>query len=517
MINQIILKSVYRLLLCSVVVFSGCGDVDTELKTPEYNTGLPADHLGNLAFKKIFPLHYASYELNNESSIMTVYKGSVPYMKNDNKDPLPEGYKYAQPYLKNLWLGYPFMYDYRESRGHTHAIGDVLDSDRPNRYGFKSDLPATCWNCKTPQMLKWTKEDGNAFWSKDMNEFRERLHPEDDTIGCVNCHNPQTMELQLYSEPLKDYLVSVGKDPDKLSRQEMRSLVCAQCHVEYYFEKTGVPAKPVFPWAKGFNPEDIYQYYKEHGDSTIPGFEGQFYDWIHPVSKTPMIKIQHPEYETWIDGPHGSAGVTCADCHMPYERGKNGQKMSSHYWTSPLKDPEMRACRQCHADKSPEFLKESVVSVQKATFDQLLIAQELSVKAHEAVRLADEYTGQRANNYDQLMIQARDMIRKGQLFWDYVSAENGVGFHNPVKALNTLASSMQYSQEAINLAMEATKYAIGPKLQGDIKEIVPPILVMSRKLQQDPEYLKTNPWFKYLKVLPKAEIEWDGTKYLGDK
>lgn len=115
------------------------------------------------------------------------------------------------------------------------------------------------------------------------------------------------------------------------------------------------------------------------------------------------------------------------------------------------------------------------------------------------------------------MIQARDMIRKGQLFWDYVSAENGVGFHNPVKALNTLASSMQYSQEAINLAMEATKYAIGPKLQGDIKEIVPPILVMSCKLQQDPEYLKTNPCFKYLKVLPKAEIEWDGTKYLGDK
>lgn len=130
---------------------------------------------------------------------MTVYKGSAPYMKNDNKDPLLEGYKYAQPYLKNLWLGYPFMYDYRESRGHTHTIGDVLDSDRPNRYGFKSGLPATRWNCKTSQMLKLTKEDGNTFWSKGMNEFSERLHPEDDTVGCINCHNPQTMELQLYS------------------------------------------------------------------------------------------------------------------------------------------------------------------------------------------------------------------------------------------------------------------------------------------------------------------------------
>ena len=65
------------------------------------------------------------------------------------------------------------------------------------------------------------------------------------------------MQLQLYSEPLKDYLKSVGKDPAKLSRNEMRSLVCAQCHVEYYFNDPGHgPAKrPTFPWKNGFTPE----------------------------------------------------------------------------------------------------------------------------------------------------------------------------------------------------------------------------------------------------------------------
>ncbi len=516
MSNQKFLKNC-SIIFCLVFVLGGCGD-DIELKTPKYDTKLGPDELRNTPFKKIFPLHYESYMRNDESTVMTVYKGSVPYMKNDNVDALPEGYRYAQPYLKNLWLGYPFMYEYREARGHTLAIHDFLHIDRINRYAEKGGLPATCWTCKTPQMVKWIKQYGDDFWAKDVNEFRERVNPEDDTIGCANCHNSETMELQLYSEPLKDYLRSIGKEPNNIPRNEMRALVCAQCHVEYYFEKPsqGVAAKPVFPWANGFAPEEIYEYYKTHGDSTIPGFEGQFVDWVHPVSKTPMIKVQHPEYETWIDGPHGSAGVTCSDCHMPYQI-VNGQKMSSHWWTSPLKDPEMRACRQCHSDKTAEYLKERVVYTQKRTFDQLLVAQELSVKAHEAVRLADEYKGQKAKDYTQLMIQAREMVRKGQFFWDYVSAENGVGFHNPTKALNTLASSMQYSQEAIDFAMQATNYGIGASLEGDIKKIVPPILKWSRKMQQDPELLKTNPWLKYLKPLPKADLVWDGNKKVSDQ
>ena len=91
------------------------------------------------------------------------------------------------------------------------------------------------------------------------------------------------------------------------------------------------------------------------------------------------------------------------------------------------------------------------------------------------------------------------------MFWDFVSAENSVGFHNPAKALDTLTSSITLSQDAVNAALKATNYGIAPKLEGDIKQVVPPILKMSRKLQQDPEYLKTHPWFAYLKPLPKAD------------
>lgn len=405
------------------------------------------------------------------------------------------------------------MYEYREARGHTHAIEDQFNIDRINRYGEKGLMVATCWNCKTPKMVEWIKQYGDDFWTKDYNEFRDKVDVEDEAITCSMCHNPQTMELQLYSEPLKDYLKSIGKDPTKLPRNEMRALVCGQCHVEYYFTAKGhgPTARPVFPWANGFGIEEVYNYYNDKGNVKDPGFEGNFADWVHPVSKTPMLKAQHPDFETWLEGPHGTAGVSCADCHMPYQR-VNGKKMSSHWWTSPLKDPELHACRQCHSDKSPEYLRQRVHYTQEKTYNLLLTAQEYSVKAHEAVRLASEYTGEKAADYDKLMIQARQGIRKGQFFWDMVSAENSYGFHNPTKALDTLAQSITFSQNAINAALQATQYGIGTHLNGDIKTIVPPILKMSRKLQQDPEFLTTHPWFKYLKPLPKADQVWDGAK-----
>ena len=500
--------------LLALPLLGGCQDVDTELKAPEYKTGLPAGETRISAYKEAFPHQYASYQKNNETSVMTEYKGSVPFHKNDDVNLLPKGYKHAQPYLKNLWLGYPFMYEYNEARGHTYAVKDFVNIDRINRYGEKGGLPATCWNCKTPKMMEWIGKYGDAFWTKDVNTFRgkDAISEMDETIGCSNCHDPATMELRPYSEPLKDWLKRSGKDWDKLSRNEKRTLVCAQCHVEYYFthKDNGPAGRPVFPWDKGFGPGDMYEYDKSHGPKQADGSSGPFTDWVHAASKVPMIKMQHPEYETFIDGPHGAAGVSCADCHMPYQR-VDGKKVSSHWMTSPLKDPELRACRQCHADKTADYLRGRVLYTQEKTFRQLLQAQEESVRAHEAVRLANAVPAeQRAANYDSLMAEAREMVRKGQLYWDYVSAENSVGFHNPAKALDTLMSSMEFSHKAVALAEQATGYSISPALAGDIKQIVPPILNMSRKLQQDADFLKQHPWTQLLPVLPKAEQVWDG-------
>ena len=45
------------------------------------------------------------------------------------------------------------------------------------------------------------------------------------------------------------------------TRQEMRSFVCGQCHVEYYFK--GPEKRLVYPWSKGLKVENIFAYYDE--------------------------------------------------------------------------------------------------------------------------------------------------------------------------------------------------------------------------------------------------------------
>lgn len=501
------------MLLAVLLVFacSGCNDTSEPL-VPTYKTQLAASEERNSEFGKVFPKQYKTYLLNNESETMTDFNGSVPWNKHDGT-PLPNGEKYAQPYLKNLWLGYPFSYEYRAGRGHTYAIEDISHIDRINRYSEKAGLPATCWNCKTTKMPAWVKEHGDRFWSMEFHDFRTKQDPKDHSIGCATCHEPEAMTLRITSVPLNDYLASKGIDWKQASRNEMRALVCAQCHVEYYFtDKNLFPekaAKPVFPWENGFSAEQMYEYYNSHGSTKDKGFEGKFTDWVHAVSKVPMLKAQHPEYEMWVDGTHGAAGVTCADCHMPYVRVDDKKKISTHQWTSPLKNTD-RSCRTCHTDKTAEFLKERVIFTQKRTMEQLLIAQETSVRAHEAVRLANEYQGAKHPEYEKLMLEAREMTRKGQFFWDLISAENSVGFHNPVKAMETLVKSQQYSRKAVDAAVKATNYAIASSLDGDIKTIVPPITKHSRELQMSQEHLDSHKWLKYLPLTPKSDMVWDG-------
>jgi len=199
---------------------------------------------------------------------------------------------------------------------------------------------------------------------------------------------------------------------------------------------------------------------------------------------------------------------------MNYLRLDGKKKISNHQWTSPLKDPDLKACRQCHTDKTPDYLKQRVLYTQNMVWEQLLKAQDISVKAHEAIRLAAEYTGAKPADYDQLLVQARELCRKGQFFWDYVSAENSVGFHNPAKALRTLAQSQQYSQQAVELAMKAADFTTAEILAKDIKTLVPPILEHSRKLQMDPRHLESHPWLRYLKPLPQAAQVWDENRRL---
>jgi nitrite reductase (cytochrome c-552) len=118
------------------------------------------------------------------------------------------------------------------------------------------------------------------------------------------------------------------------SRQEMRTYVCAQCHVEYYF--AGDEKLLTYPWHKGLLVEEIEAYYDEIG----------FSDWTHGITGARLLKAQHPEFEMWSQGTHGRAGVACADCHMPYRR-VGAMKVSDHHVRSPLLDVAA-SCQTCH-------------------------------------------------------------------------------------------------------------------------------------------------------------------------
>ncbi len=473
------------------------------------------EYNNNLRFAEMFPDHWQSYQKNNEES-MTKYVGSYPYNKNDQVNPLPEGFTYAQPYLKNLWLGYAFMYEYTNARGHTYALDDLLHVDRIDRYHEESGLKAACYNCKTSMMPAYLEEYGDAFWSMNFNTFREEQKPAMHSLGCTECHDAETMELVITSVPLNDALTRQGIDWREASKQEMRSYVCAQCHVEYYFESAdhGVASKPHFPWDNGYSAQDMYGFYN-NAQAERDGISGQFADWTHAVSEAKMVKIQHPEFETWIDSTHGKLGVSCADCHMGEVATEDGKEISAHHWTSPLKSlPEDLTCLKCHTGKDAEWAKTQVESAQDNVWPKLIAAQEESVRAHEAVRLAAEFTGEKHSDYEQLLQQAREYIREGQLYWDYVSAENSVGFHNQPKALETLELSQQASKNAQEAAKKATNGAISAQISGDIKEIVPPFLEHSRKLQQSQEHLDSHKWLQYLPLLPEADLMWDGTERL---
>jgi nitrite reductase (cytochrome c-552) len=206
-------------------------------------------------------------------------------------------------------------------------------------------------------------------------------------------------------------------------------VVCANCHVEYYFAGEGKYL--TFPWADGTDIDSIAAYYAELA----------FKDWDHPQSGAPMIKMQHPEYELFTaNSTHYSAGVACADCHMPYTR-DGAAKFSTHNVQSPLLNAQT-ACGACHTDV--EYVTDRVFTIQTQVNGTLIAAEEALVAAIEAIESAGAASGADA----ALLSEARQLHREAQLRWDFIAAENSMGFHNPEEALRILAAATDLARQA---------------------------------------------------------------------
>ncbi|HOM83858.1 MAG TPA: ammonia-forming cytochrome c nitrite reductase subunit c552 [Armatimonadota bacterium] len=326
------------------------------------------------------------------------------------------------PRLKELYAGYPFSLEYRERRGHARALEDVIGTKR-----MGDQKPGTCMSCKSSDNVRlWNEIGPEKFF---LTPMRELQHQVSHSVSCLNCHDPKTMDLRPANPAFLAAMKNRNIDLAKATRQEMRTYVCAQCHVEYYFE---TPDRPIlhFPWENGLRVEEMERHYDAIG----------FADWEHPVSGAKMIKAQHPDYELWSTGIHARAGVACADCHMPFRR-VGAQKISDHWVRSPLVNIA-HACQTCHR-QSEEEMRERVVTIQRRTRELMDRSEVAIIAATRAIAQAKE-----AGAPESALEEARALHRRAQFRWDFVSSENSMGFHSPQEAARLLGEAIDFARQA---------------------------------------------------------------------
>jgi nitrite reductase (cytochrome c-552) len=345
-----------------------------------------------------------------------------------------------------------------------------------------------------------------------------KVHP----VSCVDCHDPKTMELRVTrpgflagiqklaaSSAAVPHLPSIERwrrgdrkapyDPNvDGTRQEMRSFVCGQCHVEYY---CGKGLTLFFPWNEGLKVEQI-----EHTYDGMQVHGSRFKDWVHAETGMDVLKAQHPEFELWSQGIHARSGVACADCHMPYQR-EGALKVSDHWVRSPLTNVS-RACATCHP-YGDEELRARVEGIQDRHFALLTRAGQAAVSMLDAIdavrRPHDEANRARAEAMakeaaakspgfagrppaeqekavaaetkaallslwqaevarDPRLQELGELQRAAQWRLDFIAAENSMGFHAPQEMARILGESIDLSRQAEVKAVSLAGGQLPPKV-----------------------------------------------------
>src|SRR3954462_2986002 len=220
---------------------------------------------------------------------------------------LPPQKAQRDPWLTRIFAGYLFAADYRDRRGHAYMLNDQEVTKR--NVPTEAKQSGNCLHCHgsiLPLYRKLGQGDVQKglelvgamdYW--DAHKQLEQTSPDGKAhpVGCVDCHDPKTMELRVTrpgflagiaklaaSDAPAPHLPSIARwrhgdkkrayDPNSDgTRQEMRSFVCGQCHVEYY---CGKGLTLFFPWNEGLKVEQIEHYYDNlqvHGQ--------RFKDWTH--------------------------------------------------------------------------------------------------------------------------------------------------------------------------------------------------------------------------------------------
>lgn len=408
---------------------------------------------------KNWPKQYDTYKLTAQHT-RTRYGG------HGGSEALPAEKIERDPWLKRMFLGYAFSIDYRDRRGHAYMLQDQEQTKRQTK-----PQSGSCLHCHASVMPLYRKlGNGDAMvgfektYSMSYEETNKLLHDMGHAhpVSCVDCHDPNSMALRVTRPGLLQGIQALANSGSEVphlpsiqrwregpknraydinldaSRTEMRSLVCAQCHVEYYCSSN---FKLTFPWSKGLTVEQTEAHWNE---TTMPTGE-RFFDYKHLETGAPIIKAQHPEFELWSQGIHARSGVACADCHMPYVR-DGATKVSDHWVRSPLLNIN-NACQTCHKFSEKE-IEARVAKIQDTNYRMLQDGGKAIVDLIEAVVAARQ-----AGATAEQLATALEFQRQAQWRLDFVAAENSMGFHAPQETARILG-------EAVNLARQGQIAAV---------------------------------------------------------
>ena len=224
------------------------------------------------------------------------------------------------------------------------------------------------------------------------------------------------------------------------------NLMCAQCHVEYncnpgHDPKTGASIgmgdrrTNYFPWVNVF---DINKRYDEIG----------FKDFKHGITGASLTKMQHPEAESFWGSKHEKAGVECKDCHMP--RVKKGAKTYTWHGQKSARYMEKATCVKCHPSWTEKEADYQIDAIQnyikgKLTKAEFWLGQFIDTFAK----------AKKAGVSEDVLKEARKLHDTAHSYWEWWTAENSDGFHNPDGARESLARSIDASQKGIKVLNDA--------------------------------------------------------------
>ncbi|HEU4385084.1 MAG TPA: ammonia-forming cytochrome c nitrite reductase subunit c552 [Anaeromyxobacteraceae bacterium] len=467
-----------------------------------------------------WPREYDGYKRTSEPTY-TKYGGGG-HRANESQPPPQKSDR--DPWLKRVFAGYLFAVDYRDRRGHAYALFDQENTRR--NVPAENKQSGNCLHCHASVMPLYAKLGKEAlpqgsraeqiqaglvkageldYWvaHKQLGELAGgKVHP----VSCVDCHDPQSMEIRVTRPAFITGIQKLAAGPGAVphlpsierwrrgdraklydpnldaSRQEKRSYVCGQCHVEYF---CGKGQTIFFPWGEGLKVEEQEKLYDA---MQVKG--ARFKDWVHAETGMEVIKAQHPEFEVWSMGVHARSGVACADCHMSYKR-EGAQKLSEHWVRSPILSAN-RSCAGCHPYSDDE-LKARVEAIQDRHFALMTRAGQAAVamidaivavrkpyddRAREAATLKAKEALQKQEDYQKLPKEEQEkklaaavkanllaawrevvakepaikeletLQRAAQWRLDYVAAENSMGFHAPQEMARILGESIDLSRQA---------------------------------------------------------------------